>query len=354
MPPIAYRARPDGVSATSAIPDRTRWLLLIHQLPPKPDYFRVKVGRRLQRVGAVAIKNSVYALPHGDDAQEDLQWIVREIVEGGGEAWVCEASFLEGLTNDGVVALFREARDRDYAALIDEASRIASEVEGSTPGGRTAPPTGELTRLRRRLAEVAAIDFFGAPAGPAAEAAIARAEAAVREVARRRMPRRDEAAPGMGAASRDLASLRGYVWVTRRDVHVDRIASAWLIRRVLDPTASFKFVPAAGYSPEPGEVRFDMFEAEFTHEGDRCTFETLVGRLGTDDPALRALGEIVHDVDCKDAKFGRVEAGGLAALIDGIAAAHADDAARIERGAAVFGDLYEHFAARAREGGTRA
>ena len=100
--------------------------------------------------------------------------------------------------------------------------------------------------------------------------------------------------------------------------------------------------------PEPGELRFDMFDAEFTHEGDRCTFEALVGRIGTDDPALRAIGEIVHDVDCKDAKFGRVEAGGLAALIDGIAAAHRDDAVRLERGAAVFGDLYEHFAALAR------
>src|SRR5215207_10678885 len=116
MPPISSRARTGG-----AAPEGTRWLLLIHQLPPKPDYFRVKVGRRLQRVGAVAIKNSVYVLPHGDDAYEDLQWIVREIVEGGGEASVCEASFLEGLTNDAVVALFREARDRDYSAILKEA-----------------------------------------------------------------------------------------------------------------------------------------------------------------------------------------------------------------------------------------
>src|SRR5215210_3761573 len=142
MPSIASGARPDAVSTESANPDGSRWLLLIHQLPPKPDYFRVKIGRRLQRVGAVAIKNSVYALPHGGDAQEDLQWIVREIVEGGGEASVCEASFLEGLTNDGVVALFRAARDRDYAEITEAASRVATEVEGSTASGRTGPPTG--------------------------------------------------------------------------------------------------------------------------------------------------------------------------------------------------------------------
>jgi hypothetical protein len=166
--------QPDGPGPDHPGPDGTRWLLLIHQLPPKPDYFRVKVGRRLQRVGAVAIKNSVYALPRGDEAYEDLQWIVREIVEGGGEASVCDASFLEGLTNDAVVALFHEARDRDYAAIAEEASRITAEVDDSATTGRTAAPSGEIGRLRCRLADVAAIDFFGAPGGPAAEAAIAR------------------------------------------------------------------------------------------------------------------------------------------------------------------------------------
>jgi hypothetical protein len=346
MPPPVPRARPDGAGREGA-----PWLLLIHQLPPKPDYFRVKVGRRLQRVGAVAIKNSVYALPQSDEAYEDLQWIVREIVEGGGEASVCEASFLDGLTNGGVVALFREARDRDYSAIAEVASRVAAEAQGSASGGRGDLPTGELTRLRRRLAEVAAIDFFGAPGGPAAEAAVARAEAAMREAARRATPRREPSESRTATPVGELESLRGRVWVTRRGVHVDRIASAWLIRRFLDPTARFKFVPAAGYVPAPGELRFDMFDAEFTHEGDRCTFETLVGRFRADDPALRALGEIVHDVDCKDGKFGRVEAGGVAALIDGIAAAHADDAVRLERGAAVFSDLYEHFAARAGDRG---
>ncbi len=101
--------------------------------------------------------------------------------------------------------------------------------------------------------------------------------------------------------------LQGSVWVTRQGVHVDRIASAWLIRRFIDPEARFKFVPAKGYVPEPGELRFDMFEAEFTHEGDRCTFEVLLARAGLADPALAAIGEIVHDIDLKDAKFGREE-----------------------------------------------
>ena len=139
------------------------------------------------------------------------------------------------------------------------------------------------------------------------------------------------------------AAPTGRVWVTRAGVHVDRIASAWLIRRFIDPEARFKFVPAQGYAPELGELRFDMFEAEFTHEGDRCTFEVLLARARLADPALAAIGEIVHDIDFKDGKFGRAEASGIAHLIEGLSAANQDDQARIERGAAMLDDLYEYF-----------
>jgi hypothetical protein len=136
--------------------------------------------------------------------------------------------------------------------------------------------------------------------------------------------------------------------VTRTGVHVDRIASAWLIRRFIDPEPRFKFVPAKGYVPEPGELRFDMFEAEFTHEGDRCTFEVLLGRAGLGEPALRAIAEIVHDIDLKDGKFARPEAEGIRTLIAGICAATGDDEERLARGGAVFEDLHSHFRRRRR------
>ena len=134
--------------------------------------------------------------------------------------------------------------------------------------------------------------------------------------------------------------MRGHTWVTRRDVYVDRIASAWLIRRFIDSKAKFKFTGSRTYQPKAGEVRFDMFEAEYTHEGDRCTFETLLERAGIRDRALRAIGEIVHDIDCKDSKFGREEAPGIAALLRGLMRAHSDDATRLERGGLTFDDLY--------------
>jgi hypothetical protein len=134
--------------------------------------------------------------------------------------------------------------------------------------------------------------------------------------------------------------MRGHTWVTRQDVFVDRIASAWLIRRFIDPKARFKFTATKSYRPKRGEVRFDMFEAEYTHEGDRCTFETLLARAGLRDRALRAIGEIVHDIDCKDAKFGREEAPGIAAIMRGLVRANSGDATRLEQGAAALDQLY--------------
>jgi hypothetical protein len=131
--------------------------------------------------------------------------------------------------------------------------------------------------------------------------------------------------------------------VTRSGVYVDRIASAWLIRRFIDPEARFKFVRGHAYEPQADEVRFDMFEAEFTHDGDLCTFEVLVRRFRRGDPALRHLAEIVHDIDLKDSKFSRPEAPGLEHLLSGIAMRHADDVARIDDGSAVFEGLYEYF-----------
>jgi hypothetical protein len=317
-----------------------RWLLLIHQIPPKPDYFRVKIWRRLQRLGAVAIKNSVYVLPRTEDTVEDLQWLLREIVEGGGEASVCQAAFVDGLTDPEIRSLFREARRADYDQIIVEAREILRALPAAgrpLEGDRRSQLDGEIARLKRRLTDVAAIDFFTAPNRRIAQSVVAELEARLR------------AAEVGGAAARERAArerpVRGGTWVTRRGVFVDRIASAWLIRRFIDPEARFKFVPAEGYTPKSGELRFDMFEAEYTHDGDRCTFEMLIERFGLRDAALRAIAEIVHDIDIKDAKFGRVEAVGVERLLTGLTMRNADDEARLERGGAIFDDLYAAFSA---------
>ena len=153
------------------------------------------------------------------------------------------------------------------------------------------------------------------------------------------MPAKATVAP----AEKNFGPLRSRTWVTREGVYADRIASAWLIRRFIDPDARFKFVSGKGYRPADGELRFDMYEAEFTHEGDKCTFEVLVERSALKDPALRAIGEIIHDIDLKDGKFGRTEAAGIKTLIEGISVATKDDDERIARGTEVFNNLYEYF-----------
>ena len=314
-----------------------RWLLLIHQIPPKPDYFRVKVWRRLQRLGAVAIKNSVYVLPKNDQTQEDFQWVLREIIEGRGEASLCEARFVDGLSDEEVEALFQAARGAEYDQIAEEARRLAEIPlpNGQTEETRRTKLEIDLVRLKRRLAEVVAIDFFGAPGRETAEGLVSGVEA--------RMTGKNSMLGADNARTLRREDFLGKTWVTRKGIYVDRMASAWLIRRFIDPDARFKFVPPKGYKPLPGELRFDMFEAEFTHEGDRCTLEVLIQRVGLDDPALIPIAEIVHDIDLKDSKFARQDTIGIERLIAGIAMTHKDDENRLARGTAVFDDLYEYF-----------
>jgi hypothetical protein len=249
---------------------------------------------------------------------------------------ICEARLLDGLSDDDVRALFNQARSQEYADISKDARALTVALAGEM--GSLPEARSRVLRLRTDLERVVAIDFFDADGRAAAEGLLRaietklRKEEAVAEIIQSQEP----AATGLG-------DLKGRVWVTRKGVFVDRIASAWLIRRFIDPDATFKFVPAKGYVPEPGELRFDMYEGEFTHEGDHCTFEVLTARAKLADPALAAIGEIVHDIDLKDAKFARVEASGIASVIESIAAANKGDARRLERGAAVLDDLYELF-----------
>ncbi|HYD98854.1 MAG TPA: chromate resistance protein ChrB domain-containing protein [Alphaproteobacteria bacterium] len=310
----------------------TPWLLLIHQLPPKPAYLRVKVWRRLQALGAVAVKNAVYALPAGEAALEDFQWLRRDIREAGGDATIAAARWVDGLSDAALRAEFDAARDADYAEIAAELRAALDALPAGPVDAGRAEAQSVAARAKRRLAEVAAIDFFGAGGRQAAEALLAALAAALAEPAAAGAP--------AAAAPPDLA---GRVWVTRRGVGVDRMASAWLVRRFVDAGARFRFVAEKDYRPAPGELRFDMFEGEFTHEADRCTFEVLLAAIGRDDPALQAIGEVVHDLDLKDGKFGRAEAAGIRMLLDGIARDTDDDEERLARGARLFDDLYASY-----------
>jgi hypothetical protein len=313
--------------------ESTRWLFLIHQLPAHPAYERVKLHRRLQAIGAVAVKKTVYALPATEDALEDLLWTAKEVEAAGGDAFICESRLVEGVTDAQLRAAFDAARDAEYRELATEA-KAAQPIKRKRDDNKTdAAARSALTRLRRRLSEIAALDFFGANGRAAAEAALS-------ELEERIMRSAQLVAEPATPASRTLKDQRGKRWVTRRGVHVDRIACAWFIRKFVDTAVRFKFVEPTGYSPKRNEVRFDMADAEYTHRGEQCSFEVLMTESGLRDPALRAIAEIVHDLDLKDAKFARPETDGVRQVLDGITLATDDDEKRLERGGALFDDIY--------------
>ena len=294
------------------------WYLLIHQLPPAPLYLRAKIRQRLARVGAVALKNAVYVLPRREECLEDFQWIAQEAAAGGGDAYVCEAEFLDRKTEEALVGRFLDERNADYEELAESLR---------TSGSKEDLPAS-LSRPRRRFEEILKIDFFGAPARRQVETLLKSLELGSRGVA-----------PSSGPGRSDWT---GKIWVTRRGIHIDRIASAWLIRRFLDSKARFRFID----SKEPrrkGELRFDMVDGDFTHEGDRCTFETLLARAGIRDRSLVEIAQIVHDVDLKDEKFGRAEAAGIERLVTGLILANPQDEARLERGLLLLDELYQSF-----------
>ncbi|MEX2202128.1 MAG: chromate resistance protein ChrB domain-containing protein [Dongiaceae bacterium] len=295
------------------------WLMLSLKLPTEAASARVKFWRRLNQLGAVALRNGFYALPNSPECREDFEWLQREILEAGGDALTLEARLMSGMTDDDLRAAFDNARNNDYEQLAAEAGELAK---------KSSVERAQVERLKRAFRQIERVDFFGA-------AARARASVALSQL--------DTIAAGRSAAPAggpDRGIPRGRIWVTRADPHIDRLASAWLIRRHIDPNAGFRFVTEPDYKPGERELRFDMFEAEYTHRGDRCTFEVLIEEGTIDDPAVVEIGEIVHDIDIKDEKFGREEASGVARMIQGTIRRYADDYERLERAMLLFDDLH--------------
>ena len=319
---------------------RRSWILLIHQLPPKPTNLRVRIWRKLQKLGAVAIKNSVYVLPATEKAHEDFQWLKQEIESAGGEAAVFTASSVEGATDEEIIAAFRKARDEEFAAIAAEfdgltgAIREQSRSKHLSAGRLTAQET-ELDKLHAELERIAANDFFDAPGSVSAFSAYERCQKGIRAA---QGP--SASAPRIAKSGKlDVAKYQGRRWVTRRNLHIDRLASAWLIKQFIDKRPRFYFV-AEGETVE-GAIPFDMFAAEFTHHGEDCTFETMLKQFGLIE--IKGLGEIaqiVHDIDLKDDKFHRLEAAGLNAIIDGLSKVLRDDRKLLQQTSIVFDGLY--------------
>ena len=309
------------------------WLLLAFSLPAQAAYLRVKIWRRLQSVGAVSYRNSLSVLPSNESTLEDFEWILRAVREGGGDGAIFDARLLEGTSDESLRALFNKAREEDYRLLSEELRDLAANARRKRQDATDTELSGDLARIRKRLTVIEQIDFFYANGRESAEALLAKLEA------------RSGPAPEVPVVNGEQQKrpLRARTWVTRAHVQVDRMASAWLIKRFIDPDATFGFTAERHYEPKSGELRFDMYDAEYTHDADRCTFEVLLDLVEKKDAGLHAIAEMVHDLDIKDQKYEREETAGVKQLLAGITASCEHDEDRLERSATLFDDLHRSF-----------
>jgi hypothetical protein len=300
----------------SAKENETAWLLLVFSLPTKNASQRVEVWRKLKRYGVIALKSSGYVLPKNAGSEERLQWLATEIRKHKGEASVLQVAAIDNLPSADLVRMFNDMRNEEYKTLAKELQRLAKAK---------VPPSAAITRMRRRFQEITDRDFFHAPA-------------------RRRVEQLFLAMDVTGASETVQGGRRrkdyvGKTWLTRLRPGIDRVSSAWLIRRFIDPSATFAFAQA----PEsvPNAIPFDMFGGKgFSHQGDNCTFETLVKEFAISDERVNRIAQAVHDADLADEKFGCNEALGLDQVLSGWANQGISDDELLRRGMEMIEGMY--------------
>jgi len=297
----------------------TSWLLLLFSLPTNRNTERVAVWRRLKKIGAVQIKTSTYLLPDEPAQYEQFQWLGQQVRDYGGDSTLVRAQEIEGLTREKVISLFNAARDKEYADLRKALQGFISRRRKSDAEFAAA----ELERLTKQFRELRQIDFFDSPRGHDVAMLLRRAEG----------PRRLAKLQTL-----DVRQYRGKTWLTRPRPEIDRVGSAWLISKFIDPQAKFVFAPTAQALPEA--IPFDMLDAEFSHHGNCCTFETLAKRFAIADKAVAKIGEMIHDADLDDARFQRVECVGIDRVLKGWAKEGVPDDEILRRGFECFDALY--------------
>jgi len=296
------------------------WLLLLLRLPATHKAERVAIWRKLKKSGAIQIQTSTYVLPDEPARYESFQWLTQEVRSAGGDATLVRAREIEGLPNEKLIELFNTARAKEYATLR-ELLRAFSHRRKT----RSSPTFGDkLDRVRKQFREIRQTDFFNCPRAQDVEMLLRKMEGTQ---------------PGEASVPRVVTrDYRGRTWVTRPRPEIDRVGSAWLIRKFIDPKAKFIFakkIPANGRV-----VSFDMLEADFSHQGDDCTFETLLKRFRIQDKMLRKMGEMIHDADLDDDKFERAECIGIDRVLKGWAREGISDQEILRRGFQCFDALH--------------
>jgi hypothetical protein len=302
------------------------WLALSYSLPSASRSSpRVTIWRRLKRLGVLSMAGGAYILPARDACVEAFQWLAQEIRQAEGEALIMRVDQFDGLSDAQVIARFQEARSKDYAELEAQVANLEQELTAQPVPDDRSHYRDALDRLRRRHGELARVDYFDCLDGARVAARLAQiAQALAGSLTPAAVP------------SVTLTDYRNRRWVTRPRPHVDRLACAWLIRRFIDPDATIRYADM----PQSDEVAFDMPDVAFGHKGEYCSFETMLQAFGLDDPGLRALAEIVHEIDLRDGRYVRPEIAGVEAILSGWRLADQPDEELERWGIALFEGLY--------------
>lgn len=315
------------------------WLLFFYSVPAKPTANRLKVWRRLVKAGAVQLKGAVYALPYSDEHHELFQWLASEVVSMKGGAAFVRVERIETMKDKDLAGMFNRQVEEAYRSVgkrLDELQRKVNAVRNASVKLKDRSVTAGLDKCSRQFEEIRKTDFFTCGAGRELQNRLAALAADVEELA------------GPGVAEKEPETIprrveeyRGRVWLTRKRPFIDRMASAWLIRRFIDKDAVFRFMDEDDVEAVGGEsVAYDVRGGEFTHVGGLCTFEVMVKSFGLKDRAVKAIAEVVHDLDVKDDRYKSPEAAGVEAVLAGLRDMVADDAEALEKGMAVFEMLY--------------
>jgi hypothetical protein len=304
------------------------WLFLLFNLPAKQSSDRVRFWRRLKKFGTIQLKSSTYVLPDEPVHYERFQWLAKEIVDTGGEATLVRVKDIEGMPYTAVVALFNDARSRDYDELVEPLNLLIKD----TKNRKNSPESfaNQLQKLRQRFQEVRDLDYFESSRGEDLQRLLEKAESL--GLPKKRPETKDQLR---------IENYRNKLWITRPRPEIDRVGSAWLIRMFIDSDAKFVFANTPSETPEA--IPYDMFEVEFSHHGDCCTFETFIGRFGIRDRAVRRLAELIHDADLEDDKFHRLEGFGVEQIFKGFAKQGLSDQEILSKGFECFDALYAQF-----------
>lgn len=294
------------------------WLLLLVRLPATHSTERVAIWRKLKKSGAIQIQTSTYILPDDPPRYETFQWLTQHIRDAGGDATLVRAREIDGFSNERVIELFNAARAKEYASLREMLRPLVASPR------RTSSFGGKVDRIRKQFREIRATDFFDSPKAKDLEMVLRKLEGT-----------QLKSKPQPKLESRDF---RGRVWLTRPRPEIDRVGSAWLIRKSIDPKA--KFVFESRRTANRRVLTFDMLDGDFSHDGDDCTFETLIKRFGIEDKAARKIAEMVHDADLDDDKFQRNECIGIDRILKGWAKQGLPDKEILRRGFECFDALY--------------